>query len=65
MRIASENDWYKLFVKHADLQMQIVATIAPSSNTFSDDVAVVLKLESYLEEVEAEKEASTEETARL
>lgn len=64
LRVISENDWYKLFIKHADLQMQLVSTIATSSNTFSDDVTVAPKLESYLEGAEAEKDTRDEDTTR-
>ncbi|KAJ4993940.1 hypothetical protein SVAN01_00417, partial [Stagonosporopsis vannaccii] len=64
VRVTSENDWYKLFVKHADLQMQIIATIASSSNFFGDDVTEAPELESYLEVVEAKKENEAEEIAK-
>ncbi|KAH6616341.1 hypothetical protein C7974DRAFT_416486 [Boeremia exigua] len=50
IELTEGTDWYKLGIRNADLQMEIVATIAASVNAYSDEVTVVPKLKDYLEE---------------
>lgn len=64
IRVEAENDWHKTFVKHADLQMQLLAQIGASKNTFTCEVAVVPALETYLETTKNDMTEKADESER-
>lgn len=63
--VEAENEWHKTFIKHADLQMQLLARIAASNNTFSFDVAVIPALDKYLEAAETNAAEKVDEATKL
>ena len=65
IRIESDNEWQKTFVKHADLQIQLLARISASKNTFSFDVTMILTLDKYREATENEVEEKVDKAGKL
>ncbi|KAJ4363239.1 hypothetical protein N0V95_001142 [Ascochyta clinopodiicola] len=65
IRMNDENGWPKLFTKHSDLQVQIISTIARSPNIYSPDVTEVVKVDTYLEASNIEKDEKEDTGARL
>jgi hypothetical protein len=62
IRIKEASDWYKLFVKYPDFQLQLIAKIAESSNRFTSNVTEVPSVHTYLETPKAEDEDNNNET---
>ena len=60
--IKENSDWYKLFSKHPELQLQIIAKIAQSSNHFTTNVTDIPELKKYLEVLKTEDQGEANET---
>lgn len=65
IRVTEKNDWNKTFTKHSDLQLQVLATIAGSFNTYSQDITEIAEVNVYLEEVKIESEERLDEPDKL
>lgn len=65
IHIESDNDWQKTFAKHTDLQVQLLARIAATKNTFTSEVAAVPAVDTYMETVKVESKVKSEEPGNL
>jgi hypothetical protein len=62
--IKEHSDWYKLFVKHPTLQLQLIAKIAGSSNHFTTSVTDIPEMDTYLEVLKTEDQGEANETPK-
>lgn len=63
--IKETSDWYKLFVRHQGLQLQIMAKIAEPSNHFTTRVTDIPEMNTYLEVLKTEDQGEANETSKL
>jgi hypothetical protein len=55
-----DKDWAKVFTKHADLQLQVLSTIARSFIVYDEGITKVLPVDTYLEVVRPESQLEEE-----
>lgn len=62
--IEENSDWYKLFTKHPELQLQLIARIAASPIKFTTEVIKIPGMNKYLEVLSDDSEGESEEAAQ-